>query len=74
MNYDDEDDEDDDEDDDRTMFANPGSGSALRAASKKNPRIYECPSCKEPNRLTLEDIHKGYQCDSCADRAEGLGD
>lgn len=52
-------------------FQNPGS--ALRKSSKSNPRIYECPSCKKPNKLTAKDKAKGYQCDDCADRAEGLG-
>jgi predicted RNA-binding Zn-ribbon protein involved in translation (DUF1610 family) len=49
----------------RTVFANPGS--ALRAGSK----VYPCPTCGEANRLTVEDRRRGYQCDPCADRAEG---
>lgn len=60
-------------------FANPGSGSALRRASKSNPRIFPCPNCGEENVLTRADVLRGYQCDSasvlaelrCADRAEG---
>jgi hypothetical protein len=48
-------------------------GSALRKATKWNPRTYPCPTCKKPNRLTLADVRKGYQCDECADRAEGSG-
>lgn len=59
--------------DDRSMFADPGGQSALRAASRRNPRNLPCPTCKEPNRLTPADRSRGYQCDSCANRAEGLG-
>jgi hypothetical protein len=55
----------------RRMFRDPGGKSALRAASKRNPRNLPCPTCKEPNRLTPADRAAGYQCDSCADRAEG---
>lgn len=51
-------------------FADPGGGSALRAASPSNPRIYPCPTCGRENKLTPKDIALGYQCDSCADRAE----
>ena len=51
-------------------FADPGGRSALRAASKRNPRNLPCPTCKEPNRLTPADRARGYQCDRCADRAE----
>jgi hypothetical protein len=51
-------------------FADPGGRSALRAASASNPRIYPCPTCDSPNRLTRKDVDLGYQCDSCADRAE----
>lgn len=57
--------------DDRSMFADPGGKSALRAATKGNPRNKPCPTCGEPNRLTPKDVAKGYQCDNCADRAEG---
>jgi hypothetical protein len=60
------------EDDDRSMFADPGGNSALRAASRSNPRNLPCPTCGEPNRLTPADRQRGYQCDSCADRDEGL--
>ncbi len=49
------------------------AGSALRAASKRNPRNLPCPTCKEPNRLTPADKAQGHQCDSCADRDEGGG-
>ena len=56
--------------DDRSMFADPGGNSALRAATKRNPRNLPCPTCHEPNRLTPKDRALGYQCDSCADRDE----
>lgn len=59
--------------DDRTMFADPGGQSALRAATKRNPRNLPCPTCGEKNRLTPADRARGYQCDACADRAEGGG-
>ena len=52
-------------------FARPGS--ALRAASKSNPRNLPCPTCRAPDRLTPADVRRGYQCDECADRAEGTG-
>ena len=55
----------------RIDFANPGS--ALRAASPSNPRNLPCPTCGEPNRLTPADKAQGYQCDSCANAAEGFG-
>jgi len=54
-------------------FADPGGRSALRRATKKNPRNLPCPTCKEPNRLTPADRAQGYQCDSCADRDERGG-
>jgi len=55
------------------LFANPGGRSALRAASRRNPRNRPCPTCKEPNRLTPADVARGYQCNACADRDEGGG-
>lgn len=51
-------------------FADPGGNSALRAASKHNPRNLPCPNCEMPNRLTPADVARGYQCDPCADRTE----
>lgn len=57
----------------RFMFAYPGGASALRAASPGNPRNIACPTCGEDDRLTPEDARLGYQCDACADRAEGRG-
>lgn len=66
------DDERDDYPDDETIdFADPGGRSALRAATREDPRDLPCPSCDRPNRLTRQDRALGYQCDSCADRAEG---
>jgi hypothetical protein len=47
-------------------FADPGGTSALRAGN----RIYPCPTCGEPNRLTAKDVKLKYQCDVCADRLE----
>ena len=65
--YDDYEDPRDLQDDD---FADPGGRSALRAATKSNPRNRSCPNCKKRNRLTPKDVELGYQCDECADRAE----
>jgi hypothetical protein len=56
---------------DRLTFADPGGHSALRASGPGNPRVHPCPTCYEPNRLTPQDVQRGYQCDTCADRAEG---
>jgi hypothetical protein len=50
-----------------------GPSTALRAASKRNPRNLPCPTCRAPNRLTPADRAQGYQCDACADRDEGGG-
>jgi hypothetical protein len=55
-------------------FADPGGRSALRAATRRNPRNLPCPTCGKKNRLTPLDRARGYQCDECADRAEGFGD
>ena len=55
----------------RREFADPGGRSALRAASADNPRDLPCPTCGEPDRLTLLDVQMGYQCDECADLDEG---
>lgn len=57
----------------RHEFADPHGKSALRAASKSNPRNLPCPTCGEPNRLTPKDRALGLQCDACADREEGGG-
>jgi len=56
--------------DDRMRFADPGGKSALRAASRSNPRNLPCPNCGAKNVLTPADRARGYQCDRCADRAE----
>ncbi len=63
----------DDDLDGRDDFADPGGTSALRVATKSNPRNLPCPTCKTPNRLTPADRAKGYQCDRCADRDERGG-
>lgn len=58
------------EDDDFDIdFANPGS--ALRTATRDNPRNLPCPTCQTPNVLTHHDKALGYQCDACATLAEG---
>ena len=59
-----------DDDRDGPRFADPGGRSVLRAASRRNPRNRPCPTCGGENRLTPEDVHRGYQCNSCADREE----
>lgn len=59
-----------DDEDSSPVFAR--EGSALRASGPGNPRNLSCPTCKAPNVLTPEDRRRGYQCDACADRAEGL--
>lgn len=58
------------EDSDVCDFADPGGTSALRRATKDNPRNLRCPTCRKPNRLTPKDRALGYQCDSCADALE----
>lgn len=52
-------------------FADPGGTSALRAASRRNPRNLPCPTCGTPDVLTPADRARGYQCDACGDQAEG---
>ena len=56
---------------DRSDFADPGGNSALRAATKSNPRNLPCPTCERENMLTPADVARHYQCDRCADQAEG---
>jgi len=51
-------------------FANPGGNSALRAATPNNPRIFPCPDCGEPDKLTPSDRAHSYCCDECADHKE----
>jgi hypothetical protein len=53
-------------------FADPGGKSALYAAGPDNPRSLPCPTCGRENVLTPRDRAAGYQCDRCADAAEGL--
>lgn len=36
-------------------------------------RVYPCPTCREPNRLTRRDRQLGYQCNGCTNREEGYG-
>jgi hypothetical protein len=47
-------------------FADPGGNSALRAASRDNPRNLRCPDCGRKNVLTPADRALGYCCDQCA--------
>jgi len=61
------------DDEDRGEFQHPGGTSALRRATRRNPRNLPCPTCNQPNRLTPKDRRLGYQCDDCADRDEGGG-
>ena len=53
----------------RRRFRDPGGKSALHPGR----RCFPCPTCKKPNRLTAKDVAAGYQCDECADKAEGRG-
>lgn len=55
------------------MFAEPCGNSALRAATRDNPRNLPCPTCGRENALTPRDIALGYQCDACADAIERGG-
>ena len=57
----------------RIRFADPGGRSALRAASDDNPRNLPCPTCGAEDVLTPEDVANHYQCNRCADAAEGGG-
>lgn len=49
-------------------FRDPGG----RSAARKGKRCFPCPTCGRQNRLSRADVRRGYQCDSCADRDEGL--
>jgi len=53
----------------RRRFRNPGGRSALYPGRRQFP----CPTCGRPNQLTSRDKAAGYQCDHCADAAEGYG-
>jgi hypothetical protein len=59
------------DEDDNMQFADPGGRSALRASSRRNPRNLPCQNCGRKNVLTPADRARGYQCDACADKAEG---
>ena len=59
--------------DDYSIDFQQSGRSALRRATRRNPRCLPCPTCGERNRLTPADRAAGYQCDDCADRAEGYG-
>lgn len=48
---------------DELRFADPGGGSALRAATPSNPRNLPCPTCGTEDVLTPADRARGYQCD-----------
>lgn len=54
----------------RLEFQDPGGTSALRRATRKNPRNLPCPTCGEADKLTAADRALGYQCDDCANREE----
>lgn len=54
-------------------FQDPGGTSSLRRATSRNPRNLPCPTCGEKNKLTPADVRNHYQCNQCADAAEGLG-
>lgn len=47
-------------------FADPYGESSLHPG----PRVHECPTCGEPNRLSDRDVQAGYQCDPCAEAIE----
>jgi len=64
------DDDYDGPDGDDMDFAEPGGKSALRAATRDDPRDLPCPTCERANKLTRRDVALGYQCDGCADKAE----
>lgn len=56
--------------DDQREFQEPGGRSALRRATRNNPRNLPCPTCGRKNQLTRADVQRGYQCNHCADSAE----
>jgi len=66
-------DEDEDYPIDGVGFQDPGGNSSLRRETTENPRNRPCPTCGTPNTLTPIDVRRGYQCNACADRAEGRG-
>ena len=46
---------------------------AVTGESSPASAAWPAPTCGEDDRLTPEDARIGYQCDECADRAEGRG-
>lgn len=56
--------------DDRSDFAEPFGNSALRKATKDNPRNLPCPQCGGEDLLTPKDVQNCYVCDRCADQNE----
>ncbi len=50
-------------------FRDPYGKSALHPGARTEP----CPTCEVEDSLTKKDVASGYQCDACADRAEGGG-
>lgn len=44
-------------------FRDVGGESALHPGVRTEP----CPTCGEEAKLTVADVKKGYQCDSCAE-------
>jgi hypothetical protein len=73
MYFEDYDDYDEIWDDDDALIDGVGfsqPGSALRAATKDNPRNLPCPNCGSENVLTPADRARGYQCDRCANALE----
>lgn len=49
----------------------PRDSFCRHCGEKLNPRKHPCPSCDAPDVLTDADVDHGYQCNVCADRAEG---
>lgn len=64
---------DDDYGDDDDDFADPEVIQPYELRRRSNPRNLPCPTCGCANRLTPKDRALGYQCNSCADRAERGG-
>ncbi len=61
---------DGDDDIDEEAFADPGGASALRAATRSNPRNLPCPQCGGEELLTPADVARHYVCDGCANMNE----
>lgn len=41
------------------------SAPALALPNRKHPRRFPCPTCHVPNRLTVSDTRRRFQCDDC---------